>query len=72
MLSKIEMKLVQRYMERDVEPRIPEIYKCAAGLITVVAVALVGPMIGLEAGRAADIVALIDGPILEHLVGVAW
>ena len=72
MLSKTEMKMMQRYLERDVQPRIPEVYKCAAGIITVVAVALIGPMVGLESGRAADLVALIDGPILEHLVGLTF
>ena len=72
MLSKTEMKLMQRYLEDDVQPRIPEIYKCAAGIMIVLAVALLGPVIGLEAGRAADMVALLDGPLLESLVGIGW
>ena len=72
MLSKTEMKLMHSYLEDDVQPRIPEIYKCAAGIITVLAVALLGPIVGLEAGRAADMLALMDGPLLESLVGIGW
>lgn len=71
MLSKTEMELVQRYLERDVQPRIPEIYKCAAGIIIVTAVSLIGSMVGVDsAGYAVDLVTLLDPRVLEHLAGM--
>ncbi len=72
MLTKTEMEIVQKYLERDVEPRIPEIFICAAGIIIVVAVSLIGAAIGVDTTtRALDLVTLLDPRILEHLAGVA-
>ena len=71
MLSKTEMELMQRYLERDVQPRIPEIYKCGIGIFIVTAVSLFGSMVGVDsAGHAIDLTALLDPRVLEHLAGV--
>ena len=72
MLSKTEMKMMQKYLETDVEPRIPEIVKCAVGIIIVAAVSLIGAAIGVDtATRAVDLVTLLDPRVLEHLAGIA-
>ena len=71
MLSKSKMELVQQYMERDVQPRISEVVKCGAGILVVVALALLGPIIGIDpAARAAELVTLLDPRVLEHLAGI--
>ena len=65
MLTKHEAEVLQQSMHRELEARPGAVYKCAAGILLV----LVLSIVGLESPQAAQVFASAD--ILEQLMGIA-
>ena len=70
MMSKSEIEQLQRAMDRELQARVSDVAKCGAAILIVFALSMFGPAIGIDAARAADLVALVDPRLLENLAGL--
>lgn len=67
MLSKNQKQQLERAMQRELESRPSVVYKCAAGIVFIVALSIAGPMIGFQSESMPQIVA----GLLDRFAGIS-
>lgn len=55
MLTDYEARMLERHMTRELEASPLSVYKCAAGIAIILALSILGPMIGLHSDGSVNV-----------------